>query len=118
MTGEGLLEQSLRGGDSPQVPNFGIYVSFVNWCIPNKEAVRVVLFSSLWHGTLYKWPLHCAPIFSSVSFMYPSSMLHLSREKIYNGYGWRPIAYMYAFYKGLRPRLYILKRLNYRHSPR
>ena len=46
-----------------------------------------------------------------VSFMYPSYMLSLSREMIYEGLRLRPIAYMYAFSKGLRPRLYIAKQL-------
>ena len=93
--------------------------SHVNWCIANKKAVRVVLlFRSLWLGTLYKQPLDCIPIFShalklsfSVSFMYPSYMLSLLREKTYKGLRLRFTAYIYGFTKGLGPKPYAVKQL-------
>ena len=46
-----------------------------------------------------------------IKFMYPFYMLSLSGEKIYKGLRLRPITYMYVFNKGLRLRLYVLKRL-------
>ena len=56
------LWNSPQGG---QVQIVEIYVHYVNWCIVNKEALRVVLpFSILWLSTLCKWTLDYASIFS------------------------------------------------------
>ena len=43
--------------------------------------------------------------------MYPSYMLPLSREKIYEGLRLKPITYTYVFDKGFGPRLFIAKQL-------
>ena len=63
MVGEGLWN-SPPGVAHCRCQILEIYVSHVNWCIANKEAVRVVLVKSLWLSILYKWPLDCAPIFT------------------------------------------------------
>ena len=107
MAGEGLW-------NSP--PIGGIYVSHIYWCITSKEAVRIVLlFRSLWLGTLYKWSFDCAPIFSYTSklcfcIIYVPILHALSREKINKGLRQRSTAYTYTFDKGPGLRLYVLKR--------
>ena len=67
VAGEGLWNSPL-GVAHHRYQIVEIYVHHVNWCIVNKESVRVVLsFRILWLGTLCKWTLDCATIFSYAS---------------------------------------------------
>ena len=72
----------------------------------------VILFKSLWLGTLYKWPLDCAPIFRYAwKLCFCIIYVPIIHAVFLKGLELRPFAYTYAFGRGLRLRLYAVKLL-------